>query len=243
MVQSILWHNPSRDEYLQRLSQPYLNADNKLDFVPIFAEMDEIIQQFLATSPQEKIQLHQNVACLIPIAKVKQTFWRINTPIKHGKTFPSVNDFLNWQEVQSVFKAFRSRCVVSGLNGQDFLMSLDRKIDSTGRYNWTDVNPMLWSINAAKSSFRFAFKSDAGLQTWYDEHHEEYYGLVNQTLDACAADRNVEEIESALEEMRQTWVVVVEMRKYFCDLLRHSTLMERLSFIMILFNNKLYFLT
>jgi hypothetical protein len=54
---------------------------------------------------------------------------------------------------------------------------------------------------------------------WYDEHHEEYDDLVNQTLDACAADRNVEEIESAWEEMRQTWVVVVEMRRYLCALL------------------------
>ena len=116
--------------------------------------------------------------------------------------------------MQSFFKAFRSRCAVSGLNGRDFTISLDRKIDTTGRYNWTDVNPMLWSINHAKSSFRFAFESDTDLQMWYDEHHDEYDDLVNQTLDACADNRNIEEIESALEEMRQTWVVVVEMRKY-----------------------------
>jgi hypothetical protein len=70
---------------------------------------------------------------------------------------------------------------------------------------------MLWSINAAKSSFRFAFETDADLQMWFDQHHEDYDALVNQALDACAADRNVEQIENALEEMRQTWVVVVEM--------------------------------
>ena len=207
----------------------------------MFAEMDEVIRQFLATSPKERNQLHQDVACLVPIAKSKQifhtiqnpnrrgkkresskqTFKNIQKPTRRGKKRESVGDFRNWQEVDSFFKAFRSRCVVSGLNGRDFMLSLDRKIDSTGRYNWTDINPMLWSINAAKSTFRFAFETDADLQMWFDEHHEEYDDLVNQTLDACAADRNVEEIESALEEMRQTWVVVVEMRKHFCDLLRH----------------------
>jgi hypothetical protein len=226
-VRSSWWSNmffgteTDRDDYLQRLSQPFLNANNNLDFQPIFTETDGIIRQFLATSPQERNQLHQNDECLVPAAKSRQIFGDIKNPTRRGKKRPSVNDFRNWQEVQSFFKAFRSRCVVSGLNGRDFLMSLDRKIDATGRYNWTDVNPMLWSINAAKSSFRFAFESDADLQMWYDEHHEEYDDLVNQTLDACADNRNIEEIESALEEMKQTWVVVVEMRKYFCDLLEH----------------------
>ena len=85
------------------------------------------------------------------------------------------------------------------------------KPNATGRYNWTDINPMLWSINAAKSSFRFAFESDADLQMWFDEHHEEYDDLVNH---ACTADRNIEEIESALEEMRQTWVEDRLIRKF-----------------------------
>ena len=129
----------------------------------VFTEMDGIIRQFLATSPQDRNQLHQNVGCLVPAAKSRQIFGRISTPIriKRGKEIPSVSEFLNWQEVQSVFKAFRSRCVVSGRNGRDFMLSLDRKIDATGRYNWTDVNPMLWSINAAKSSFRFDFDSES----------------------------------------------------------------------------------
>ena len=195
-----------------------MNGDNNLDFQPFF---NEIIQQFLSTSPQQRNHLHQNDTCLVPVARVKQIFTHIKNPTRRGKKVPSVNYFLNWQEVESVFKAFCSRCVVSGLNGGDFMLSLDRKIDTTGRYNWTDINPMMWSINAAKSSFRFAFQRDSDLQMWFDEHHEEYDDLVNQTLDACAADRNVEEIVSALEEMRQTWIVVVEMRKYFCDLLRH----------------------
>lgn len=164
------------------------------------------------------------------------------THLKEAKK-PSVNDFHNWQEVQSVFKAFRSRCVVSGLNGRDFLMSLDRKIDSTGRYNWTDINPMLWSINHAKSSFRFAFETDADLQMWFDEHHEEYDDLVKQTLDACAADRNVEEIERALEEMRQTWFVVVEMRKYFCALLEHYHSHGNAPFYHDFIQHKVYFLS
>jgi hypothetical protein len=226
-VRSSWWANQffgaetDRDDYLQRLSQPYLDANNNLVFQPIFTEMDGIIRQFLATSPQERNQLHRNVACLVPIPKVKRICYDINRPFRIVKKRESVNDFLNWQEVQPFFKAFRSRCVVSGLNGRDFMLSLDRKIDSTGRYNSTDVNPMLWSINAAKSSFRFGFESDAGLQMWFNEHHEEYDDLVNQTLDACADNRNIEEIESALEEMRQTWFVVVEMRKYFCALLEH----------------------
>jgi hypothetical protein len=163
---------------------------------------------------------------LVPVAKVKKIFNPINTPIriKRGKEIYSVNDFLNWQEVQSFFKAFRSRCVVSGLNGRDFTLSLDRKIDSTGRYNWTDINPMLWSINAAKSSFRFAFETDANLQMWFDEHHEEYDDLVNQTLDAYVMNGhavNEEDIDRADNEIAQTCDVVVEMRKYFCALLEH----------------------
>jgi hypothetical protein len=44
-----------RDDDLQRLSQPYLNADNNLDFVPIFTEMDGIIRQFLATTLKKGI--------------------------------------------------------------------------------------------------------------------------------------------------------------------------------------------
>jgi hypothetical protein len=228
-VRSSWWSNqffgaePDRDDYLQRLSQPYLNANNNLVFEVIFGETDGSIRQFLAASPQDRNQLHRNVGCLVPVAKSRQIFVHISTPfrIRNNRQIPSVNDFRDWQEVQSFFKAFLSRCVVSGLNGRDFTMSLDRKIDTTGRYNWTDINPMLWSINAAKSSFRFAFQSDADLQMRFDEHHEEYDDLVNQTLDACAADRNIEEIESAVEEMRQTWVVVVEMRKYFCALLEH----------------------
>ena len=44
---------------------------------------------------------------------------------------------------------------------------------------------MLCSINSAKSSFRFDFERDADLDKWYDEEHEEYDDLVNQTLDAC----------------------------------------------------------
>ena len=136
-VRSSWWANQffgtetSRDEYLQRLSQPYLNADNNLDFQPIFTEMNGIIQQFLATSPQERNLLHQNVGCLIPVAKVRQLFRGIKNPNRRGNKMPSVNDFLDWQEVQSLFKAFCSRCVVSGLNGRDFMLSLDRKIPFT----------------------------------------------------------------------------------------------------------------
>ena len=87
--------------------------------------MDGIIQQFLATSPQERMQLYSDVRRLIPVAESRQIFGRINQ-------IQSVNDFLNWQEVQSVFKAFHSRCVVSGLNGHDFMLSLERKIDKSG---------------------------------------------------------------------------------------------------------------
>jgi hypothetical protein len=51
---------------------------------------------------------------------------------------PSVNDFSNKQELESFFKAFYSSCVISGIAGNKIMLSPDRKIDSTGRYNWTD---------------------------------------------------------------------------------------------------------
>ena len=59
---------------------------------------------------------------------------------------------------------------------------------------------------------------------WFDEHHEEYDDLVNQTLDAYVMNGhavNEEDIDRADNEIAQTWVVVVEMRKYFCALLEH----------------------
>ena len=115
VVKNVYGAETDRDDYLQRLSQPYLDANNNLVFQPIFTEIDGIIRQFLATSPQERNQLHQNVGCLLPIAKVRHLFSDIKKPTRRGKTLPSANDFLNWQEVQSFFKAFRSRCVVSGL--------------------------------------------------------------------------------------------------------------------------------
>ena len=73
-VRSSWWSNQffgtetDRDDYLQRLSQPYVNADNNLVFQPIFTEMDGIIRQFSATSPQQRNMLHQNVECLVPVA-------------------------------------------------------------------------------------------------------------------------------------------------------------------------------
>jgi len=86
-VRSSWWSNQffglesDRDDYLQRLSNPYLDANNNLVFQPIFTEMNGIIRQFLATSPLERNQLHRNVAGLVPIAKVKKIFSGINTPI------------------------------------------------------------------------------------------------------------------------------------------------------------------
>ena len=135
-VRSSWWSNAffgsesNRDEYIRRLTQPYLNADNNLDFNPQFSEIDGLIHQFLATSPQARNLLHQNSACMVTVTKVQQIFNHIKTPIriKYVTKKYSVNDFRNWKEVQSLFKAFRSRCVVSGLNGRDFMLSLDRKI-------------------------------------------------------------------------------------------------------------------
>ena len=68
--------------------------------------MDGIIRNLLAASPQERIQLHRNDACLVPIAKVKELFSSIKNPSRRGKKVPSVNDCLNLQEVQSVSKRF-----------------------------------------------------------------------------------------------------------------------------------------
>ena len=229
-IRSSWWSNQffgaqaDRDDYLGRLCISYLDATSNLDFGETFAEMDVIIQRFLSTSPLQRNQLNQDVRCLVPVSRVKNIFTHIKNPSRGGKKLPSVNDFINWQEVESVFKAFCSRCVVSGLNGRDFTLSLDRKIDTTGRYNWTDINPMMWSINAAKSCFRFAFETQVNLDLWYAEHYDEYYELVNQTLDTYVMNGygvNEEDIDRAHNEIAQTWIVVVEMRKYFCDLLRH----------------------
>ena len=82
---------------------------------------------------------------------------------------PFVNDFTNWKELQSVFKVFQSRCVVSGIAGNKVMLSPDRKIDLTGRYNWKDTIPMMWNHNTAKASCRYIFEN---LQRWYEESKE-----------------------------------------------------------------------
>jgi nitrate reductase assembly molybdenum cofactor insertion protein NarJ len=92
------------------------------------------------------------------------------------------------------------------------MMSLDRRVDSTSEYNWSECNPMLWSINAAKSSFRLAFETEKNMELWNQDHGEDYRHLIDETRKRGNVD---------LKEVKETWTVVVEMRKYFCDLLTH----------------------
>ena len=54
-----------------------------------------------------------------------------------------MNDLTNWQELQSFFKAFHSRCVMFGITGNKVMLSPGRKTNSSGRYNWTDTVPMI----------------------------------------------------------------------------------------------------
>ena len=90
-VRSSWWSNmffsseTNSDDYLQRLSRPYLDPNNNLVFQPIFTEMNGIIRQFLATSPQQRNQLHQNVASLVPVATVQQLFRHIKNPSRRGQ--------------------------------------------------------------------------------------------------------------------------------------------------------------
>ena len=228
-VRSSWWANmffgdhADRDDYLQRLCSAYMDDNRNLAFEETFSVTDEIIRQFLCTPLQERVHLNRKDICLVPPAKAQKIFDNIKYGWKRGQKKPSVSEFQDCQEVKNLFKAFGSRCVVSGLNGRDFTLSLDRKIDTTGRYNWTDVNPMLWSINHAKASFRFAFETESDFNLWYAEHHEEYDELVRKTLDACTCASTAKEKR---KEVQKTWVVVVEMRKFFVSLLRryHSRL-------------------
>jgi hypothetical protein len=217
-----------RERYLQKLCKPYLDSNNSLNFTEIFSEMDKIIKDLLTTPPQERFKRFQYRECLLSVPKTCQIF----QSMKHmGTKVTPNNDFRNAEEIRTLLKAFDSRCAVSGLSGRDFMLSVDRKIDKTGRYSWTDVNPMLWSINSAKATFRFVFETDSDLDLWYAEHHGDYDDYVNQTLDACDEDRNDDEIGGAVEEIRQTWVVIIEMRRYFCDLLRYYHTRKNLSFM------------
>jgi hypothetical protein len=65
--------------------------------------------------------------------------------------------------VKSFFKAYHSRCIISGISGNKVMLSPDRKIDSSGRYNWTDTIPMMWSLNTAKASCRYIFEKQENL--------------------------------------------------------------------------------
>ena len=78
---------------------------------------------------------------------------------------------------------------------------------------------MLLSLNRAKSSFRFVFETEAAFNKWYEERAHEYEPRVTNTRDAAVKKYALG--TAGKIEIAQTWVVVVEMRKYFRDLLTH----------------------
>jgi hypothetical protein len=122
-VRSSWWANsfynkePFRDALHFRLNREYLNDNGELDFTAKFNDTNEVVKRFLVTLPTERINLNQNAHCLVANVKVQQMFHNIkgnangmcHTTI--GVLRPSVNDFSNWQELQSFFKAYHSRCV------------------------------------------------------------------------------------------------------------------------------------
>ena len=212
-VRSSLWANlffgdvRNRDKLLNDMSRIYLQ-DGLLNFDNVFRQMDQLTMMFLTTSPDRRRFLNQGAVCLVPHRRTQRLVNRRR------------NEFGSTEELKDLYRAFQSKCVVSGLNGGEFHVSLDRKIDLTGRYNWTDVNPMHLFINRAKSSFKFAFATSRDLELWFAEHIDEYYLMVNETLDAYVMkDADENDIERAHREIIETWVVVIEMRKYFQALL------------------------
>jgi hypothetical protein len=133
--EQVLPHRPISGRFDLRLNREYLNADGVLNFDDKFDQMNEIIKRFMGSLHPERINLNQNAHCLLPDSKVKELLKSIKgnaNGMCGGRNHPlqlSVNDFSNWQELESFFKA---RCVISGNN---VMLSSDRKIDSTGRYN------------------------------------------------------------------------------------------------------------
>ena len=78
---------------------------------------------------------------------------------------------------------------------------------------------MLLSVNKAKLSFGFIFRTEADFNQWYEERASDYEPRVRNTM--IAAAKNYALGTAGKIEIAQTWVVVVEMRKYFRDLLTH----------------------
>jgi hypothetical protein len=118
----------------------------------IFSEMDIIIKQFLTYTHEERILLYQNeeCECLLPKGRLTKMTGAMLDESRRSHVFC---EFVNAQEIECFLKCFRSRCVVSGLDRGNFKMSIDRKIDLSGRYSWSDAIPMLASINFATLSF------------------------------------------------------------------------------------------
>jgi hypothetical protein len=62
------------------------------------------------------------------------------------------------------------------------MLSPDRKVDSTARYNWTDTIPMIWNLNIAKASCRYIFEKQKNLQLWYEEDLDDFEDLVDESV-------------------------------------------------------------
>jgi hypothetical protein len=58
------------------------------------------------------------------------------------------------------------------------------------------------------------------LQLWYDENLEDFEDLVDETVE-LELETNSKEEYSLPIEIIETWVVVLEQRKYFMALLNH----------------------
>ena len=73
-------YQEDRDDYLQRLSSAYLDANSDLLFEGIFSGTDDIVRQFLSKKLGERVNLNRNDICNITYG------W------KRGKEKPSVSE-------------------------------------------------------------------------------------------------------------------------------------------------------
>ncbi len=76
----------------------------------------------------KRSELNQGVR--LPVLVKKSCTLFQSAKQRRGRT---LNDFENVEEFRAWLAAFKGRCVVSGLTGEECKMSVDRKIDTTGR--------------------------------------------------------------------------------------------------------------
>jgi hypothetical protein len=80
--------------------------------------------------------------------------------------------------------------------------------------------PMMWNLNAAKASCRHIYEKKQNFQLYYNENLHDFEDLVEETIELDFVNNPDEEYLLPIEII-ETWVVVLEQRKYFMALLNH----------------------